>query len=159
MTLLSVRYRALTFAVVCVALALPGHARANYEWSVGYADPIDSKSAYTTHLTWLSSHRHPWELTAGFITGRDSSSQEVSPETIYVSLARRLVHSSGWYFVGGIALASSNGDDEVLSGPFQFVNGIGWQGRRVVVTFRHISNGSTRGRNRGENLLTVGWRF
>ncbi len=159
MTLLSVGHRALTLALVCVAMTTAGNARANYEWSAGYADPIDSKTAYTTHLTWLSSHRHPWEITGGFISGRDSSSREISRDTVYVSLARRYLHSSGWYFAGGIALASTNGNDEVLSGPFQFVNGIGWQGQRIVVTFRHMSNGSTRGRNRGENLLTLGWRF
>lgn len=159
MTVPALRRAALSFAFMLTALWVPGRASAGYEWSAGYADPIDSKTAYTTHLTWLSPHRSPWEITGGVITGRDSSSREISPDTLYISLARRYVHSSGWYFAGGIALTSTDGNDEVLSGPFQFVNGIGWQGERIVVTFRHISNGSTRGRNRGENLLTVGWRF
>lgn len=159
MTVLTLRRVAFSFVLVLTVLMIPGRASAKYEWSAGYADRIDSKAAYTTHLTWLSSQRHPWEVTGGFITGRDSSSREISPDTLYVSLARRYVHSSGWYFAGGIALTSTDGNDEVLSGPFQFVNGIGWQGERIVVTFRHMSNGSTRGRNRGENLLTVGWRF
>jgi len=150
-------------ATLCALVVFPAlasaPARAAWEASAGYADELDDEASWTTHVTWLSEHRYPWGVTAGFIAEREDLQPQPSPDTFYVSFARRYVHRSGFFFAGGIALANTNGDDEVLSGPLQFVNGIGWQGTRIVVAFRHISNGSTRGRNRGENLLTVGWRF
>lgn len=149
-------------ALVWLALALAGATapvHATYEVSGGYVDELDDESTWTAHVTWLSDHRHPWEITGGYIAGRDDAFPEVSPDTFYVSFARRYIHRTGFFFAGGIALTNTSGDDEALSGPIQFVNGIGWQGEQVVIAFRHISNGSFRGRNRGENLLTVGWHF
>ena len=146
-----------SLALCAAAWVAPAYAA--YEVSAGYVDELDNEETWTAHLTWLSDHRHPWEITGGYIAARDDSSPQLSPHTLYVSLAKRYVHRTGFFFAGGVALTNTDGDDEALSGPFQFVNGIGWQGERIVVAFRHISNGSTRGRNRGENLLTVGWRF
>lgn len=144
-------------AVLCAGAAVPAHAA--YEVSGGYVDELDNESTWTAHVTWLSEHRHPWEVTGGYIASRDDVLPRISPDTFYVSFARRYIHRTGFFFAGGIALTNTSGDDEALSGPLQFVNGIGWQGEQVVIVFRHISNGSFRGRNRGENLLTVGWRF
>ncbi len=140
-------------------LGVPAPAQAAYEVSAGYVEELDDEAIWTSHVTWLSAHRHPWEITGGYIAGRDDASPAISPDTLYVSIAKRYVHRSGLFFAGGVALTNTDGDDEALSGTFQFVNGIGWQGERVVIVFRHISNASTGGRNRGENLLTVGWRF
>lgn len=152
-----------SLALMFAGSTVPVHAA--YEASVGYVEELDDETTWTAHVTWLSDHRHPWEVTGGYIAGRDevppevSVNPEVSPDTFYVSLAKRYVHRTGFFFAGGIAFTNTSGDDEALSGPIQFVNGIGWQGKQIVVAFRHISNGSFRGRNRGENILTVGWRF
>jgi len=143
--------------LVLAGAAVP--VQAAYEVSAGYVEELDNEATWTAHVTWLSEHRHPWEITGGYIAARDDVSPEVSPDTFYVSFAKRYVHRSGFFFAGGIALANTSSDDEALSGPIQFVNGIGWQGEQLVIAFRHISNGSFGGRNRGENLLTVGWRF
>ncbi len=151
------RVRMALVGLLLAVLAVPAHAA--YEASAGYVEELDDEATWTAHLTWLSAHRHPWEITGGFIAGRDDESPGISSDTVYVSVAKRYVHRTGFFFAGGIALTNTGSDDEALSGPVQFVNGIGWQGTRVVVTFRHISNGSFGGRNRGENLLTVGWRF
>jgi len=155
MALKSIR---VAFAVLALSMAV-APTRASWEASAGYVEELSAEDTWTTHITWLSDHRFPWEVTGGYIASRDDQQPRVSDDTLYVSLAKRYVHRSGFFFAGGIALTNTSGDDDALSGPFQFVNGIGWQGERIVVTFRHISNGSFRGRNRGENLLTVGWRF
>ncbi len=156
-----IRVAPLALALVTISLLalIPAPARAAYEIAGGYVEELDDEGTYTAHATWLSSHRYPWEVTAGYIAARDDATPRISPHTLYVSLARRFVHRTGFYFAGGIALTNTDGDDEALSGTFQFVNGVGWQGERIVITFRHISNASTGGRNRGENLLTIGWRF
>ncbi|MEO6065466.1 MAG: acyloxyacyl hydrolase [Lysobacterales bacterium] len=157
----------MTFRSMRVALALvallgalsAAPASAAYEIAGGYVDTIDGQETWTGHVTWLSDHRFPWEITGGYIAARDDFSPKLSPDTFYVSFAKRYVHRSGVFFAGGVVLTNTDSGDRVLSGPFQFVNGIGWQGERIVVTVRHMSNANFTGKNRGENLLTVGWRF
>lgn len=150
--------------VAFVALALlaafaPTPAYAAYEIAGGYVDTIDSEATWTGHITWLSEHRHPWEISGGYIAARDDVSPEISPDTFYLSAAKRFLHSSGLFFSSGVVLTNTSSDDDVLSGPLQFVNGIGWQGEHVVISLRHMSNANLTGKNRGENLLVVGWRF
>lgn len=73
-----------------------------------------------------------------------------------MAASRRIAWES-WFLSGGVALADTDGDNPVLSGPFQFMTAIGWRGRRWSVSVRHLSNANTRGANRGETFLLVGY--
>jgi len=48
---------------------------------------------------------------------------------------------------------------QALSSTGQFVSSLGWQGERLSVQVRHISNGGAHGRNAGETMALLGWRF
>jgi hypothetical protein len=45
----------------------------------------------------------------------------------------------------------------VLSGPFQFMTGIGWRGRRGSISLHHLASANTRVDTRGETFLRVGY--
>lgn len=55
--------------------------------------------------------------------------------------------------------ALHTGRTQALSSPYEFVSTLGWQGSRVSLQIRHISNGSLHAPNRGETMVLVGWRI
>lgn len=140
-------------ALALCAFAAP--ASATFELGIGLSDEIAGDSTGFATLSWLSDARHPLELTIGHIQKRDDSTRVSSPTTTYVAAGTRF-RWRRWFFATGIALTDTDTDDEVLSGNFQFQNGIGWASERWSVSVRHLSNASTVGRNRGETFLIVG---
>ncbi len=127
-----------------------------FELAAGLADPIDGHSARAYALMWLSADRHPWELGAGFFTGRGLDRPPFTADRGYLAVARRFT-AGRWYLGSGIAWVTY--DDEVLSGRFQFQTALGLGLAEWSLSLRHLSNGSTKGRNRGETFLLVARRF
>ncbi len=133
-----------------------GAARAAGEIGFGIADEIEDEHTSIATLLWLSDDRHPWELGIGHIESRDGQDLGDTPTTTFVSVGKRY-RWRGWFISSGIALTDTGSDNDVLSGTFQFMNGIGWGNRYWTVSVRHLSNASTGGFNHGETYLVVGW--
>lgn len=137
------------------ALLLASAAPACAEWRVGggIADEIDGRHAGVATLSWSSAQRVPWEAMAGFIGERDREDAFARvPDAEFFALGRRLA----WRRVSvsaGVAWVSV--DNDVLSGHAQILTGIAYEFGRVRLGVRHLSNGSTTGRNRGETFALV----
>jgi hypothetical protein len=147
-----VRVRLLAAATLMVpALAAAG------EWQAagGFADEIDDDYAPVATVSYLTEHRFPIEFVGGYIGSRHIDSGRVDP-TWFVGADLRW--TGRWWFVGGGAALVSD-TSEILSSDYQFMTLAGVRFSDVVVTLRHLSNANTRGRNRGETFLTVGWAW
>ena len=141
-------------------LALAGvstTADAAFEIGVGPADEIEGETSWLATFLWLSDDVHPWELGVGHIDSRDCEPGQLcdTPTTTFVSAAKRY-RWKGWFLSTGIALTDTDSDNDVLSGSFQFMNGIGWGNEYWTISVRHLSNASTNGFNHGETYLIVG---
>jgi hypothetical protein len=141
-------------AVLSLAFA-PAPARAGFELGVGQADEIEGEYSWLATFLWLSDDVHPWELGIGHIASRDGTALGDTPTVTFVTAAKRY-RWRGFFLSTGIALTDADTDNDVLSGTFQFMNGIGWGNEYWSVSVRHLSNASTGGFNHGETYLIVG---
>lgn len=139
------------------ALAAPSClAGEGFGIGIGVTDAIDGERTPALTASWLSSSRHPWELSAGYLGDRHRLEQGPAPVTVFVAVSKRLTWH-GWFVSGGLALIDKESD--VLSGHGQFYTGVGFEAERVALSLRHLSNGDTGGRNRGETLMLLEYRF
>ncbi len=143
-------------AIPLVSLMLASAANAG-EWqaSVGIADELDDDYAPVVTLGYVTGHRFPVEIVCGYIGSRHLAPGEVDPTWF---LGTSLRWTGSWWFVGG-GVAAVNDQSEVLSSWYQFMTLAGVRKGDWVLTVRHLSNASTRGRNRGETFLTLGWAW
>lgn len=148
---------ALALCLVFLFTAEPVHSREwHMEIAAGPVDEIDGDRTSAAMFSWVSDDRHPHEISIGYLHERRGDLGRTSPRVVMVSATRRFTWGR-WFWVNGLALI--DGQSEALSSFYQFINGPGWQGDRVTISFRHMSNANLRGRNRGENLLLIAWRF
>lgn len=139
-----------------VSLMLAGTAGAGErQASIGVTDELDDDYAPVATLGYVTDHRFPVEIVGGYIGSRDLALGEVDPTTF---LGTSLRWTGSWWFVGG-GVAAVNDQSEVLSSWYQFMTLVGVRKGDFVLTMRHLSNASTRGRNRGETFLTLGWAW
>ncbi len=89
----------------------------------------------------------------GYIGDRDDSKVERS----WLVAGSRQFYWRQWFVSGGLAWV--NVDNHVLSGHGQFITGIGRDVGPATLSLRHLSNAGTGGRNGGETLLLVEYRF
>lgn len=147
-------------AVLGLILALSLLARSASAWhaelGVGPVDEVDGINTRALALFLLSEHRHPWELSLGMIAKRDSL-RIATPTTRFLAIGRRFALGRGFFLASAFALVDQR--SEVLSSRHQFMTGIGWSGKRLTLALRHLSNANTGGRNRGENVLWLGYRL
>jgi hypothetical protein len=137
-------------------LALPPTAFARTEAGLGFFDEVEGEHSFGGVLAFLTDEPHPWEVAVGYIAERtDFASAE---DVFWVAGSRRLVFRR-WFASAGIALTSASGDNEIVSGTFQFYTGFGWQGEQWTFSLRHLSNAGTDGRNRGETFLLAAYAF
>jgi hypothetical protein len=69
----------------------------------------------------------------------------------------RGAEDSRWHsFFLSEQVALQTGRTRALSSSYEFVTTLGWQGDRVSLLLRHISNGGTSGANRGETMAMIG---
>lgn len=128
----------------------------HFELGLGPVDEIEGVDTRSVALFALSGDRHPWEISLGLIAKRRSL-RIATPPTRFLAIGRRLALGKGFFLASAVALVDHR--SEALSSRHQFMTGLGWSGKRIGVTLRHLSNANTGGRNRGENVLWVGYRF
>jgi len=123
---------------------------------LGVTHAIDGERTPVLTVSWLGAAKHPWELSAGYLGERERLVDEPAPVTVFVALSKRLTWRR-WFVSGGIALIDQ--ESEVLSGHGQFYTGAGYEAGRWGLSVRHLSNGDTGGRNRGETFALFEYRF
>ena len=136
----------------------PCAASAGTELAFGVAEDIDEEETGIATLAYVTAAEHPWELLVGHIEARDDENPQLSPTATFVAASKRLTWR-GWYGSLGLALADTSKDNEVLSGPIQFLSAAGYAGKRWSLSLRHLSNASIEGRNRGETFLMLAIHF
>lgn len=141
------------FAGAFVAFAVVAPARAEWQAAAGVADEIDDERVPVATVSYLTEHRFPIEIVAGYIGSRQTDDEHVDP-TFF--LGADLRWTGRWWFVGG-GLAFVSERSEVLSSDYQFMTLGGLRWSNWVLTLRHLSNADTHGRNRGETFLTLGY--
>ena len=85
------------------------------------------------------------------MAGADRQRADI-PSADFLALSKRY-HWRGWFVSGGLAWVSV--DNEVLSGHGQFITAAGYDAGRLTLPLRHLSNGSTSGRNHGETFALL----
>lgn len=144
-------------ALAAMAMASPlAHAEPGLGVGVGITDEIDGERTAVIAVSWLGRGRHPWEFSGGRLGARDDVEPAPVPATWFVAVSKRLTWR-GWFVSGGIALSDHDGD--VLSGHGQFYTGAGYTTGTWTASLRHLSNGDTGGRNRGETFALVEYRW
>ena len=138
------------------ALLATAGARAEMhgEVALGYTDEIEGERAPVAAIALVTESKNPYELMLGYIPQRGDLSS--SKDTVFLSFGKRLTFGR-WFFSSGIAAAK--GDDEVLSGTFQFLTGVSYKRDRWTLGLRHLSNAGLTGRNRGETFLLATWAW
>lgn len=126
-----------------------GAQEAQWRFGAGVAYAIDGRASPVLVLAIRPTPK--WEAMAGYIGRRPAV-----PDTTFLAASRRMQRGR-WFASAGVAWVSE--DNAVLSGHVQAMTGIGLELERGAVSLRHLSNGGTRGRNRGETflLLEFGW--
>lgn len=142
--------RRILLALLLATPAAP--AWAGWHLGLGMADEIDGKHTGLATVSWLSEQRHPWEIMGGYFAARRNHADPDVPDAIFVALSKR-ISGKHWFVSSGVAHVDE--DNEVLSGHFQFLTGLGYARERWTVSLRHLSNASTNGRNRGETFLLL----
>jgi hypothetical protein len=144
----------LAIGAACAFVPPTAHAG---EWQVagGIAAEIDDDRAPVATVGYLTDHRFPVEIVGGYIGSRTIESGKVD-STVF--LGADLRWAGEWWFVGG-GLAFVDNQSEILSSSYQFMTLGGLRWSDWVLTLRHLSNADTRGRNRGETFLTVGYAW
>ncbi|HSM11495.1 MAG TPA: hypothetical protein VK827_08000 [Lysobacter sp.] len=140
-----------------VVLVSPlAHAGPGFGIGGGVTDEIDGERTAVLTMSWLGRGRHPWEFSAGRLGARDDVEPLPVPATWFIAVSKRLTWRR-WFVSGGIAL--SDHDGAVLSGHGQFYTGVGYTTGAWTASLRHLSNGDTGGRNRGESFALVEYRW
>ena len=147
---------------VAVGLALtasPMLARADAELALGFANNVeDEGNTGVATLAWVTRGERSYEFQIGHIESRADDGGPISPTSTFVAASRRLTWGH-WYGSSGIALADTDDDNRVLSGPLQFLTAVGWSAEDWSVSLRHLSNAGIAGRNHGETYLMVAVHF
>ncbi len=164
------------FSRLALAVALTGTATqaaaAQLELQAGrsYMDRHPTTAAFVEVV--FASHplgetRFSWapDLSLGWIEGRDVARYRGqrfdTADAVWLGAAGvRLRHRDvdrGWFV--SEQLAGIHGRTQALSSGYQFVSTLGWQGQRLSMQLRHVSNGGLHDPNRGETMLLLGVRF
>lgn len=152
----------LSLIVFTAALTAATPALATHELSLGHVDEIDGIESQG----FVYSYRFPlerWkrygleqELLLGGINGRGALGGPEARDVYFVGAGLRMVR--GRFFLGSATTLISR-ESSILSSRYQFVTAIGFTMGRWAFTARHLSNANTGGRNRGENMFTLGYTW
>lgn len=120
---------------------------------------LDEHPLGSSDFTWAP------DLSIGWIDGRNIRGpieRGYTPrDTVWLAAAgvRLRVRDPGsrwrsWFL--SFQPAATAGRTVALSSGYQFVSSFGWQGERMSVRLRHVSNGGLHEPNRGETMLLLG---
>lgn len=131
----------------------------HFEIGLGVLDEIDDHGAETATLGWYPRDGEwPLEIMVGHMTSRSPTPTTLgSPSVNFVSFSLQRQFTPGWFL--GFGVAAIDDQSEVLSSTHQFLSSAGYRFGKFSLVLRHMSNGNTGGRNRGENLLTLNYSF
>lgn len=132
------------------------HAQPGFGIGGGVTDEIDGERTAVWTASWLGRGRHPWEFSVGRLGSRADVAPLPVPATWFIAASKRLTWRR-WFVSGGVALSDHDGD--VLSGHGQFYTGAGYTTGPWTASLRHLSNGDTGGRNRGESFALIEYRW
>lgn len=145
-------------AALAISLMLAGPAHAGWELGAGGTKEIDGEATWLATVSYVTPQpRFPWELMAGYINGRGAINVSTVPDQYFVGVSKRVNFLDNFYASFGVAL--NDRDTEVLSGHVQFQSALGWHYRHVGLSIRHLSNGGSEGKNRGETFLLLQFGF
>lgn len=147
--------KTIMLAALAAVLWVPAAAADEWQVTVGIADKVDDDYAPTIGVSYLTDHRFPIEVMGGYIGSRQLDSGPAGP-TWFAGAGLRW-QGDWWFLGGGVALVSKQ--SEILSSAYQFVTTAGVRHGPWLASIRHLSNASTRGRNRGETFLSIGWAW
>lgn len=147
-----------------LALTVPATPARDIVASVGASNT--STHDYVAATAFIDGHgqrrhsgRFTWQpmLSLGSVDGRHR--ERLENDVFVLAGGIRLVDWWRGAFVS-FQVGVAHDTTDALSSHGQFLSSIGWQGKRVVFTLRHISNGKVfAGRNLGETMLLAGVRF
>ncbi len=159
--------------VVCVALPFPAAAvHVQLEGGRSYMDTYATNAVFVEAVSAsrrIGDSRFSWapDVSLGWLQRRDVArfrlNRYSTGEQVWLLAAgarfqyRDDAHGRGLFFSAQPAL--QGGRTQALSGGFQFVSTLGWQGEHVSVQLRHVSNAGIHGPNRGETMALVGIGF
>lgn len=135
-------------------------AKAAWEFGAGYADEVLSETSSTVHVAYVhTGGRFEHVFTLAYVPERETGQRgQISPDTAIVLYTTRFPWRQ-FYFGSGFGLVSDK-DSEALSSYYQFTQALGWKiNPNWIFEIRHISNAGFEGRNIGENLITLSYRF
>jgi len=135
--------------------SVTAESQAGIHVGIGKVDEIDGQGSEMAAISWETEEKYPWEFLVGTIRGR-TPDPTAMPDVYFGSVSKRIYWGN---FYGQFGVAMTNSDNEVLSEHWQFQSGIGYRYNRFTLTLRHLSNGNTGGRNRGENYLMLQYGF
>ena len=139
-------------------LLIGGHAYAGWEFGAGIGDEIIGETPGTAQLSYVFAGRYEQVVSLGGISERQAGPRRVSPNTLFASYLIRIPIKERFYF--GVGAVAANASSEVISSNLAFTETLGWRiNQRWLLEIRHISNLSIKGRNIGENLYTLNYRF
>ncbi len=144
----------------CLLLLASMPAHAAWEVGGGFADEVLSETSSTAHVAYVQTGgRFEHVYTLAYVPGRESLERgRISPGTAVLLYTTRFSWRQ-FYFGSGFGLASKK-DSVALSSYYQFTQALGWKiNPNWIFEIRHISNNGFEGRNIGENLVTLSYRF
>lgn len=147
-------------AALPLSLLLAQPASAAWELGASWADDVLGEDSSTLHAAYVHDDgRFEHVFTLGYIAERDSRARgRISPDEVILLYTTRFPWRR-FYFGMGFGLASDK-DSEALSSYYQFTQALGWKiTPNWIFEVRHISNAGFEGRNIGENLVTLSYRF
>ena len=140
---------ALTAAAV-IALA-PSMASADTYFSVGYTGMHDGGRGRVLMVDWIPDDSQ-WNYTIGNISGAGDKNRDTS----FVAASYMIVDEHLWASFGPALVTHQT---ETLTSTYQFMTTFGYHKGNWGFGVRHLSNGGLRGKNIGENLVFLGYRF
>lgn len=171
-----VRLRVLAAGLAVALAACPPPASATHlEIQAGrsYLDEHASNTAFVEatfadHRIGNSRFRWSPDVSLGWIAGRDvpryRNNAITTRDQIWLLAGGMRLHygdPGDWYQPLFLSFqpAVHSGRTQALSSAYEFVSSLGWQGRRLSVQIRHISNGGLHKPNLGETMALVGVGF
>jgi hypothetical protein len=117
----------------------------------------------------IGDSRFSWapDVSAGWIGGRqvaryDDSRYRTRDDVWLLAAGARFQYGDAMDGRGlflSVQPALQRGRTQALSGGYEFVSTLGWQGRRFSVQIRHVSNAGLHEPNRGETMALLGVGF
>ena len=144
--------------LTAVWLLIAGNgACAGWEAGAGLGDEIFSETPAAVQLSYVFEGRYEQVLSVGGVSERRRASREVSPNTAFASYVVRIPIKRFYLGLGAVVVSNTS---EVISSEMAFTQTVGWRiSERWLLEIRHISNAGLKGRNIGENLYTLSYRF